>query len=386
MEQRTDETARRPGVAAEDAGVPPAEDGQTETVPAASEDAADANGHAREEESVWKSARRSAADAAPDRGPGQPLSTADSSFRAPADDGGQPATAEGTYPSSGTDRGYPSDGAYAAGRTADNDYRPAGTDREHLAPTQDFPSVSVAGRDYGASPSESIYGSSGAQREFSDPPYPAQVTPPPRTQSDPPPQSAPGPQPEADRAQRSSPWQAAAARMPKPQAVPKRTKAPRAQKGGGPARQAHLMVSRFEPWSVMKFSFMISLACFVILFVAVTLLYGTLAGLGVFDSIQKALSNVTSGQGTAGVNVSHWFSASTILSYTALLGVLNVFLITAFATVGSVVYNLTAHLVGGVEVTLRETELRLRPASSPRRRSCGNLSRRAWVPATYLGL
>ena len=86
------------------------------------------------------------------------------------------------------------------------------------------------------------------------------------------------------------------------------------------------MVSRFEPWSVMKFSFMISLACFVILFVAVTLLYGTLAGLGVFDSIQKALSNVTSGQGTnQGVNISHWFSASTILGYTALLGVLNVF-------------------------------------------------------------
>jgi hypothetical protein len=161
---------------------------------------------------------------------------------------------------------------------------------------------------------------------------------------------------EAERPERPSPWQAAAARVPRPQSVPKRPKAKRSEKSGAPARQAHLMVYRFEPWSVMKFSFMISLACFVILFVAVTLLYGTLAGLGVFDSIQKALSNVTSGQGTSGVSVSHYFSASTILSYTALLGVFNVFLITAFATVGSVIYNLTAHLVGGVEVTLRETE------------------------------
>jgi hypothetical protein len=116
------------------------------------------------------------------------------------------------------------------------------------------------------------------------------------------------------------------------------------------------MVSRFEPWSVMKFSFMISLACFVILFVAVALLYAALAGLGVFDAIQNALNNVTSGQGTGGVNISKYLSASTILSYTALLGVLNVFLITAFCTVGSLVYNLTAHLIGGVEVTLRETE------------------------------
>ena len=363
MEQRTDETARRPVVAADDGGAPPAEDGQTETVPAASEDAGDAN--SPEEESVWKPAGLSAADAAGDRGPGQPVSAAGSSFRAPADDGSLQATSDGTYQASGTDRAYPaakSDGGYPAdttypadtayaGPSAGDGYRPPGTDNDYpapVAPTQDFPSVSIAGRDYGAPPSESIYGASGTQRDSSAPPYPSQVTPPLRTQSD------PCPQPEAEQGERPSPWQTA--RMPKPQAVPKRPKAQRTPKGGAPARQAHLMVSRFEPWSVMKFSFMISLACFVILFVAVTLLYGTLVGLGVFDSIQKALSNVTSGQGTAGVSVSHYFSASTILGYTALLGVLNVFLITAFATVGSVVYNLTAHLVGGVEVTLQETE------------------------------
>ena len=330
MEQRTDETARRPGVAADDTGVPPAEDGQTETLPA-SEDAGEANGHSHEGESVWKTAAKS-------------------------------------------DSTYPADSTYAGPPAGDGDgYGPAGTERDYPAPsgssagTQDFPSASV-GRDYAAQPSESIYGSSGTQHDFSAPPYPAQVTPSPRaqaesgthaesgTQADLPPQSEPRPKHEESRPEQPSPWQAAAARMPRPQSVPKRGKAQRAEKSSAPTRQAHLMVSRFEPWSVMKFSFMISLACFVILFVAVTLLYGTLAGLGVFDSIQKALSNVTSGQGTNGVNVSHWFSASTILSYTALLGVLNVFLITAFATVGSVVYNLTAHLVGGVEVTLRETE------------------------------
>jgi len=335
VEQRTDETARRPGPAADDTGVPPA-DAQPETVPA-SEDAGEANGHSREGESVWKTSAKS--DSA---------YSADSPYAGPsADDGSGPQDTERDYPA------------------------PAASSAE----THDFPSASVS-RDYGAQPSESIYGSSGTQHDFSAPPYPAQVTPQPRAQpesrtlSEPPtqsdlrtpsdlrPQSEPQPKHEQSQPERPSPWQAAASRMPKPQAVPKprRSKAQRARKGGAPTRQAHLMVSRFEPWSVMKFSFMISLACFVILFIAVTLLYGTLAGLGVFDSIQKALSNVTSGQGTNGVNISHWFSASTILSYTALLGVLNVFLITAFATVGSVVYNLTAHLVGGVEVTLRETE------------------------------
>jgi hypothetical protein len=122
------------------------------------------------------------------------------------------------------------------------------------------------------------------------------------------------------------------------------------------ARQAHLTVARVEPWSVMKFSFIVSLVAFVILFVAVSVLYGTLAGLGVFDSLQRVVADVTSSQGSAGVNARTWWSASRVLGYTALLGSLNIVLITAMATIGAVVYNLTSRLVGGVEVTLKETE------------------------------
>jgi hypothetical protein len=122
------------------------------------------------------------------------------------------------------------------------------------------------------------------------------------------------------------------------------------------ARQAHLTVSRVEPWSVMKFSFVVSLVAFVILFVAVSVLYGVLSGLGVFTSIQHLVNSLTSSQNSKGVNAMAWFSASRILGYTALLGSLNIVLITAMSTIGSVVYNLTSRLVGGVEVTLRETE------------------------------
>ena len=122
------------------------------------------------------------------------------------------------------------------------------------------------------------------------------------------------------------------------------------------ARQAHLTIARVEPWSVMKFSFVVSLVAFVILFVAVSVLYGVLSGLGVFDSLQRVVASITSSQGSAGVNAKAWFSASKVLGYTALLGSFNIVLITAMATIGSVVYNLTSRLVGGVEVTLRETE------------------------------
>ena len=122
------------------------------------------------------------------------------------------------------------------------------------------------------------------------------------------------------------------------------------------ARQAHLTIARVEPWSVMKFSFVVSLVAFVILFVAVSVLYAVLSGLGVFDSLQHVVSSVTSSQNSQGVNAKAWFSASKVLGVTALLGVADIVLITAMSTIGSVVYNLTSRLVGGVEVTLRETE------------------------------
>ena len=123
-----------------------------------------------------------------------------------------------------------------------------------------------------------------------------------------------------------------------------------------PARQAHLTVARVEPWSVMKFSFVVSLVAFVILFVAVSILYGTLSALGVFESLQRLVTSVTSSQNSAGVNAAKWWSASRVLGYTGLLGSLNIVLITAMSTIGAVVYNLTSRLIGGVEVTLRETE------------------------------
>src|SRR3984957_7568713 len=125
---------------------------------------------------------------------------------------------------------------------------------------------------------------------------------------------------------------------------------------GTQARRAGLVVSRLEPWSVMKFSFLMSLVAWVVLFVAVAFLYFVLSSLGVFTSIQHTLTSVTSSSGSTGTQLSHWFSASRVLGYTMLLGAVNIVLITALSTVGAMIYNLVTHLGGGIEVTLRETD------------------------------
>jgi Transmembrane domain of unknown function (DUF3566) len=150
------------------------------------------------------------------------------------------------------------------------------------------------------------------------------------------------------------------AKAGRPQGAPKGS---RPGPGGSPAagssastRKAQLTVSRIEPWSVMKFSFMISLVGWVILFVAVAIMYFVLSKLGVFHSIENTVGLVTASKDHAGSDASSWFSASRVLGYTMLVGAVNVILITALATVGAVLYNLVTMLAGGIEVTLKETD------------------------------
>jgi membrane protein required for beta-lactamase induction len=183
--------------------------------------------------------------------------------------------------------------------------------------------------------------------ESSVPPYPAEL-----------PASAPA-------AAATKPGLAAAAYRalpkPKPKAkVRSKTKAKttkaRAKARTGEGRHANLVIARLEPWSVMKFSFLISLVAWVILFVAVTLLYYALSGLGVFAAIQRTLESVTSSQQSPGVSLAAWTSASRVLGYTMLIGAVDIILITALSTIGAVIYNLVTHLGGGIEITLKETD------------------------------
>jgi Transmembrane domain of unknown function (DUF3566) len=128
------------------------------------------------------------------------------------------------------------------------------------------------------------------------------------------------------------------------------------QEGSDSRRDAQLVISRIEPWSVMKFSFIVSLVGWIVLFVAVALLYYALRTFGVFHYLEQAVNTVTSSKDHAGSDATAWFSASTVLGYTILVGAINVVLVTALTTVGAVVYNLITHLSGGVEVTLREAD------------------------------
>jgi len=145
--------------------------------------------------------------------------------------------------------------------------------------------------------------------------------------------------------------------------APPRPQAGRPQPGGawagqvGPApRSALLSLQRIEPLSVMKFSFLLSLVAWVVVFVAVAIVWFVLQKLGVFAKIEQTVGLVTYTKDHPGTNAASWFSASRVLLYTALVCTVNAVLFTALATIGAALYNVITSLTGGIEVTLKETD------------------------------
>lgn len=117
-------------------------------------------------------------------------------------------------------------------------------------------------------------------------------------------------------------------------------------------RRARLTVKRIDPWSTLKFSFVYSLAGLVVLLVAVVALYGIVDGMGVIDSIRSFVNDVS--QPKNGQGVASWLSFGRVFMVALVIGIINVILFTAFATLTAFIYNVCTDLVGGVEVTLAE--------------------------------
>jgi len=118
-------------------------------------------------------------------------------------------------------------------------------------------------------------------------------------------------------------------------------------------REAQLYLSRLEPWSVMKTSFVLSLGLAIVILVAVTLVWGVLTALGVFSSVNDAVESVA-GSSSSVLNIEDLFSLGNVLMAAIGLSVLNVILTTVFATLFAFMYNLTVPFARGFEVTLRE--------------------------------
>ncbi|QEV19087.1 DUF3566 domain-containing protein [Streptomyces alboniger] len=121
-------------------------------------------------------------------------------------------------------------------------------------------------------------------------------------------------------------------------------------------RKARLRVARADPWSVMKVSFLLSIALGICTIVAAAVLWMVMDAMGVFSTVGGTISEATGSNESNGFDLQSFLSLPRVLTFTAIIAVIDVVLATALATLGAFIYNLSAGFVGGVELTLAEDE------------------------------
>jgi hypothetical protein len=120
-------------------------------------------------------------------------------------------------------------------------------------------------------------------------------------------------------------------------------------------RKARLRLSRLDPWSVMKTSFLFSISAGIVLVVAVYAVWTVLEGSGLFESVNLMIGSVTDAPNdSTPFRIEEYVNTPKVMGVAALIACVDVVILTALATLGSFLYNLAATMLGGLEVTLAE--------------------------------
>lgn len=116
-------------------------------------------------------------------------------------------------------------------------------------------------------------------------------------------------------------------------------------------RTARLRVVHLDPRSVAKTAFVISVALGVATVAAAIVIWIVLAISGVWTSVNTA---VNAGGGGSHFDVTNYLGLGRLIWFSILLSAFDVVLFTAIAVLGALIFNLSAIVAGGVEVTFAE--------------------------------
>ena len=117
---------------------------------------------------------------------------------------------------------------------------------------------------------------------------------------------------------------------------------------------ARLTIASIDPWSALKLSFLLSVAAVIAMVIGVAVLWMVLDGIGVFEQLNKVFGDIGLSTTTETFDIYKYVGFSKVISIAIVIGVINAALLTAIATVTTLLYNLSAGLVGGVRVTLSD--------------------------------
>lgn len=117
-------------------------------------------------------------------------------------------------------------------------------------------------------------------------------------------------------------------------------------------RTVKLTVSKIDPWSVMKMTFLLSVAIGIATVIAALVLWLVLQATGTLQNLQSTLGEIA---GTESADqLLSLFGLGRILSFAIILAVVNIVLMTALSTLFALLYNIGASIVGGFHLTLSD--------------------------------
>lgn len=115
-------------------------------------------------------------------------------------------------------------------------------------------------------------------------------------------------------------------------------------------RDAKLRLTHIEPWSVTRMAFIVSVAMMIVGVVATVVFWVALNILGVWDQISSSVTAVLSDTDDA-FDITDYLGLGRLVGLSLILSVINVVVMTVLATIAAHLYNLAAHVLGGIEVT-----------------------------------
>src|SRR5690625_150493 len=117
-------------------------------------------------------------------------------------------------------------------------------------------------------------------------------------------------------------------------------------------RRVRLAISRVDPWSIMKLSFLLSIAAGIVLVVAVGLVWIVLNEMEVFAKIRELVDDI--GAQRQFGSILEYLEFSRLISAATVIAVVVIVLLTALASSAAFIYNFVAAMVGGLHLPLTD--------------------------------
>mgnify|MGYP006265923899 CR=1 FL=1 len=110
-------------------------------------------------------------------------------------------------------------------------------------------------------------------------------------------------------------------------------------------------LTKLDPWSVAKSSFMLGLVLAGVIIVATIVLWLLLSAAGVFDAITGLFKSVSGNESSSGVS---FLSLGRLVGLSMVISAIEIVLLSVLSTIFAALYNLSVGFTGGITVTVSQ--------------------------------